>query len=325
MVARLGTGGGVAEPRFDHVAAGKGHYESFYLRAVDPAAPRAAWIRYTTHQRPGEPPTGSLWCTYSDARAGTPYAVKQTLPAPAVEPGGWIRIGESTFGPGAARGRAEGRGRSAAWTLDLRGDAAPLRHLPRAWMYRAPVPRTKLESPLPGATFDGTLELGGRGPVTVAGWRGMAGHNWGAEHAATWIWLHGVAFEGEPGAWLDLSVGRVRLGPVLTPWIANGAVHVRGERTRLGGTRPARVTATPEGCRIEVAGAFIEARSPAGQTVAWPYADPGGGEHHSLNCSIAEVSVRIAGRELRSAHGGVYELGVPPGAHGVELQPFPDG
>ena len=72
-------------------------------------------------------------------------------------------------------------------------------------------------------------------------------------------------------------------------------------------------------------GAVVEARSPAGQTVAWPYADPGGGEHHSLNCSIAQVTVRHAGRELRTGHGGVYELGIPPGAHGVELQPFPDG
>jgi hypothetical protein len=312
--------------RFPHVAPGKGHYESFYLRAVDPERPRGVWIRYTTHQRPGRAPTGSVWCTYSDAEAGrAPSAVKQTLPDPVGDPSGWISIGESAFGPAVARGRAEAQGRSAAWDLAVRGEAPPLRHLPRAWMYRAPLPRTKLESPLPSASFDGTLEVGGRPPVTVAGWRGMAGHNWGAEHAATWIWLHGVAFEDEPEAWLDLSVGRVRAGPVLTPWIANGAVHVRGQRTRLGGLRPARVSATPEGCRVELAGAVVEARSPAGQTVAWPYADPAGGEHHSLNCSIAEVRVRTAGAELRTAHGGVYELGVAPGEHGVELQPFPDG
>jgi hypothetical protein len=315
----------VAEPRFTDVAPGKGHYESFYLRAVDPERPRGAWIRYTTHQRPGGPRTGSVWCTYSDAVAGPPYAVKQTLPDPVADPAGWIAIGGSAFGPRGARGRAEAEGRSASWELAMHGDAEPLRHLPREWMYRAPLPRTKLESPLPSATFDGTLETGERGGVEIAGWRGMAGHNWGAEHAATWIWLHGVAFEGEPDAWLDLSVGRVRVGPLLTPWIANGALHVRGERTRLGGHRPARVEATPAGCRIETAGALVEARSPAGQTVAWPYADPGGGEHHSLNCSIAEVTVRAGGRELRTAHGGVYELGIPPGAHGVELQPFPDG
>jgi hypothetical protein len=207
----------------------------------------------------------------------------------------------------------------------MHGDAQPLRHLPRELMYRAPLPRTKLESPLPSATFDGTIAVGDDPPVAVEGWRGMAGHNWGAEHAATWIWLHGIAFEGEPGAWLDLSVGRVRVGPLLTPWIANGAIQAGGERRRLGGPRPARIHARPEGCRVEVPGAVIEARAPAGQMVAWPYADPGGGEHHSLNCSIAEVTVRLGDRELHTAHGGVYEHGVAPGAHGLELQPFPDG
>ena len=313
----------MTEARFPHVAPDKGHYESFYLRAVDPERPRGAWIRHTTHQRPGQAPTGSVWCTYSDADHGAPYAVKETLPAPRAAD--WIAIGDSTFGPAGAHGHAEAQGRSAAWELAMRGDAAPLRHLPRGWMYTAPLPRTKLESPLPSAIFDGTLTAGDRAPVNVEGWPGMAGHNWGAEHAATWIWLHGVAFADHPGAWLDLSVGRVRVGPVLTPWIANGAVQAVGERRRLGGPRPARVTATPEGCRVETGDVVVEARSPAGQTVAWPYADPGGGEHHSLNCSIAAVTVRIGGRELHTPHGGVYEHGVAPGAHGVELQPFPDG
>jgi hypothetical protein len=192
-------------------------------------------------------------------------------------------------------------------------------------MYTARLPRTKLESPLPSATFDGTIGIGDRGPVAVEGWRGMAGHNWGAEHAATWIWLHGIAFADAPGAWLDLSVGRVRVGPLLTPWIANGAVQADGERRRLGGPRPARVTATREGCRVELPGAVVEARSPAGQTVAWPYADPAGGEHHSLNCSIASVTVRLGTLELHTAHGGVYEHGVAPGEHGVALEPFADG
>jgi hypothetical protein len=112
---------------------------------------------------------------------------------------------------------------------------------------------------------------------------------------------------------------------VLKPWIANGALQAAGERRRLGGPRPARVHATPEGCRVELPGAVVEARSPAGQTVAWQYADPGGGEHHSLNCSIAAVTVTLGDRAIHSPHGGVYEYGVAPGSHGVELQPFPDG
>jgi hypothetical protein len=51
--------------------------------------------------------------------------------------------------------------------------------------------------------------------------------------------------------------------------------------------------------------------------------------HHALNCSIAEVHLRVErpGRpalELASAFGGAYELGVRETEHGVEVQPFPD-
>ena len=315
--------------RFPHVAEDRGHYESFYLRAVDPQRPRGAWIRYTTHQRPGHPPTGSVWFTLFDADADGPYAVKQTFAAPAVPDDAWIGIGGSAFAPGHAEGHAHGRDRSASWQLDLREPAAPLRHLPREWMYRTPLPRTKLESPAPALTLDGRLEAGGR-RIDVTGWRGMAGHNWGAQHAARWIWLHGVAFSGAETAWLDLALGRIRVGPVLTPWIANGAVETGGERIRLGGPRSAHVEATPASCRVVLKDARVEALARPGHSVAWPYADPDGGEHHSINCSIAELRARVErpGREpleLTTAHGGAYELGTTETGHGIPLEPFPDG
>ena len=69
------------------------------------------------------------------------------------------------------------------------------------------------------------------------GWPGMAGHNWGAQHAETWLWLHGIAFAGAAGAWLDLAVGRVRVAGRTTPWIANGALELDGRRHVLGGLR----------------------------------------------------------------------------------------
>ena len=92
----------------------------------------------------------------------------------------------------------------------MRGDAAPLRHLPREWMYRAPLPRTKLESPLP--TRD--LRRHARRPAAARRRASTAGPGWSATTGApstpaTWIWLHGVAFDDAPDAWLDL-VGRAR-------------------------------------------------------------------------------------------------------------------
>jgi hypothetical protein len=295
-----------------------GRYESRYLRAVDPARPRGVWIRHTTHQRPGAAPTGALWCTVWDAEAGPPYAVKQSLPAPP---------------PGDFAGSAAALGRSAAWELSPAGEADELRHLPRAWMYRAPLPRTKLTSPLPDAVFTGWVEA--RGVRTeVAGWRGMVGHNWGSEHAERWVWLHGVAFAEAPGAWLDVAIGRVRIGRALTPWIANGALALDGRRYRLGGlrrrvsvdARPGSLSARLPGSGLSVTASVA---APPDQTVAFRYADPTGGEHVAMNCSIAELHLRVErpGRpalELATAFGGAYELGVREIPVGVSVEPFPD-
>ena len=61
----------------------------------------------------------------------------------------------------------------------------------RDWMYRAPLPKTKLLSPCPARRFGGRLGVGER-QISLDGWHGMVGHNWGAEHAERWIWLHGA-------------------------------------------------------------------------------------------------------------------------------------
>ena len=50
--------------------------------------------------------------------------------------------------------------------------------------------------------------------VTVSGWRGTVGRNWGSEHADTWVWLHAADFgatQMRPIA-SDLTAG----GPELT-------------------------------------------------------------------------------------------------------------
>jgi hypothetical protein len=62
-----------------------------------------------------------------------------------------------------------------------------------------------------------------------------------------------------------------------------------------------------------------------GDLVAWLYADPRGGEHHSLNCSVSELRVVLDDRELVTPHGGVYEHGTTDTGHGVPVQPFSDG
>jgi hypothetical protein len=320
-----------AEPVFPHAASGDGMYESFYLRAVSPREPLGVWLRHTVHKRPGRPPVGSVWCTLFDATRGAPFMHKVTFEEVDVPAGGWIDVGgRASMGPGGAEGECG----PARWSIRFEELARELRHLRPALLYRTPVPRTKLTSPAPLARFDGVVELASRTPIELSGWHGMVGHNWGAEHAARWIWLHGCDLSGARDAWLDVAVGRVRVGSRLTPWIANGALGLDGSRHRLAG-RPA-VREDPGSAELELrgrGGLRVSARvtTPPGSVAGWRYADPGGAEHDVANCSVAALEVTVGGRGgggrlvLRSPHGGAYELGMQEHDHGVPLAPFADG
>jgi hypothetical protein len=311
-----------------------GMYESFYLRAVSPEEPVGVWIRHTVHKRAGARARGSVWCTVFDAGRGRPYMHKLTSDALSVPGGGWIEVDGARLTPE----HAEGACGAARWSLRFASAEPELRHLSSEWLYRAPLPRTKLTSPAPAARFDGVLELAGRGgAIELYGWPGMVGHNWGAEHAERWIWLHGIGFDGAPDAWLDVALGRVRVAGRLTPWVANGALSLDGHRHRIGGlrTRGLRVEETVAGCVLELVGERglrIAARAavPSESAAGWRYSDPDGKAHDVVNCSVAalELDVRLpgesAGRTLRTAHGGVYELGMRERDHGVEIAPFDD-
>ncbi|QEC47641.1 hypothetical protein FSW04_08675 [Baekduia soli] len=307
----------------------RGGYESFFLRAVDPDRPRAVWLRHTVHRAPGHVPAlGAIWITLFDADAPAPVTHKVTLPAPEALPDG-VRIGDSRFGPGAVRGGDE----AAAWDLEWDGAAAPLRHLPTELLYRTALPRTKLEALAPRAAFRGTVTVGDT-TMRLHGWPGTVGHNWGTEHAERWIWLHAVALDGAPGAWLDLALGRVRVGRATTPWIADGALELDGRRLRLGGpaARP-RVAETATALDLRLRGGALRLRltvhAPPSQTVVWRYADPGAREHHVAHCSVAALEAVVAPRDggavlLRTRHGAAYERGMAEATHGLPVQPHGD-
>jgi hypothetical protein len=299
-------------------------YESWYLKASHPTEPLGVWIRYTTHQKPGEPERGSLWFTlFQD---GAPLAAKVTPGPEALSrgDGAFIRIANSEF----ADGRVQGSALDASWDLTFEHPERELRHLPRGWMYKAPIPRTKLTSPFPAARFSGRVAFGER-TVELDSWPGMVGHNWGAEHAERWIWLHGSNFEGHgEDTWLDAAIGRIKVGPWTTPWIANGVVSLDGKRIQLGGIEKARTTKVdehPDHCVFSLPGLRGEVRAPRERFVGWVYADPDGSEHNTVNCSIAELTVEVHGQTLHTPYGAAYELGMRETDHGMPIQPFPDG
>ena len=330
--------------RFREVAAKAGHYESFYVKACRPDGGLGIWIRHTVHKRPGEEPTGSIWFTLFDRDAPGPRATKVTVPASevSVPPGSWIRVAEAEIGPGQAGGPGEARGSvdtealAASWSLRLSGDFDPCHYLPVDWLYEAPLPRTKFVAPVPDAVFEGTLEVAGRS-IEIAGWPGMIGHNWGTEHAERWVWLEGTGFADSPGTWFDAGAAKVRLGRRASPWVPSGMLALDGVRHRLGGLgaiRSASIEESPDGCSFVLPGKNIVVRgrvqAPRKDFVGWVYADPTGDEHHTINCSVADLELTVErpgvpDRKLTLPGGGAYELGMRETDHGIPIQPFPDG
>jgi hypothetical protein len=322
-----------AAARFPSVAVGDGHYESFYLKAGDAASRRALWLRYTVHKRPGGAPVGSLWATLFGE--GGPRAAKASHEAGRLgtRNGDWLRIGEARIGPDGARGEIAELG--ASWDLTFAGDEPPFHYLPRDWMYTGKLPRTKALSLRPAIAVSGEVTVGGD-TVALDGWPGMIGHNWGAEHAERWIWLHGTAFAEQPAAWLDATLGRIKLKRWTTPWVGNGCLTLDGVRHRLGGigaARATKVSETPEHLTFTLPGDGIVVRgeiaAPHDDVVGWVYSDPSGPQHHTAHCAIADMTLTVERRDqpmltLTVKGGATYELGMRERDHGIPIQPFPD-
>lgn len=323
--------------RFADVPAAAGHYESFFLKACHPAGGLGVWIRYTVHKRPHLVPTGALWFTLFDAPAGV-RASKVPVANLSAPIGGerYITLGDASIGPGGAVGRADSDELRAGWKLEFSGGEEPFCHLPAGWMYDAAIPRTKVLAQGPQVLVDGTLEVGDR-TIELARWRGTVGHNWGREHAERAIWLHGAGFPGHEEAWLDVAIARITLGPVMTPWIANGVLSLEGRRHRLGGigrVRSTRIEETPESARFAMSGEGISVQGAVGaereRFVGWIYAQPDGAERQTVNCSIADLRMTVqrpgaAAVKLSLDGGAAYELQMRERYAPIPVQPFPDG
>ena len=325
------------EARFPAIGPAAGHYESFYIKATHPQGGRGIWIRHTVGKRPHADPSASVWFTLFDAEAPGPRATKLTVPATelSVPEGGFIRVDGAALEPGRATGEIATDAMTVSWQLDYDDGDEPFPHLPYGFLYGAPLPKTKFLSPYPSSRFAGSVTIDGE-QVAVDDWPGMIGHNWGAEHAERWTWIEANEFR-EADACFDAALGKIKIGPLTTPWVGNALLRLDGVAHRLGGfdrIRSTKVEDEPTECEFELTGKAVKVRgrvaSEPHNFVAWVYADPAGPEHNTLNCSIADLELTVERkgaepRRLESIGAAAYEIGMRETDHGIPVQPYPDG
>ena len=302
-------------PRAPNAAIGARLYESHYLTAAAPEGGRAVWLRYTSSKEAGQSPRGMLWFTVFDG-AATPLRRRTATPGALVTPpsGAWAEIDGAVIAPGRAQGALE----DCRWALTWTGGSTALAYLPSERLYDRRLPRSGGAALVPSATFSGHLEAGAES-IDLNGWRGMIGHNWGSDHADRWIWVHVTGLgRRDPEGWLDMVLARMRLGPLLSPWLPAGALVLDGRVRRISagpGARGLRVELGAETLEVSLphmpgGGLALATNSPAVSTVRWDYAGPGGGGREVRNCSISSARMTVGGAPAFELGGTVaVEIG----------------
>jgi hypothetical protein len=318
-----------------------GHVESLFLKGNAPDGRRALWVKYTilAPTADAERARAELWAVAF--RAGPdgrpPVAAKQSF---ALHEASWsdtpfrLRLPGGEIAHGAARGELTGPACRLRWELRFACPEHEFRPYPRARMYSGPFPRTKTLTPVPDTQLSGFFEVDGE-RWNVDGWAAAQGHNWGAGHAHAYAWTHCNAFVPRPGSapcsrvWFEAISGRVRLGPLLTPWLSCAAICVDGRVYRFDGVRSLlsrRLTADTRSYRFELVqgGARLRAQIAAAPTqlAGLRYEDPDGRQLACLNSKLAaaEVDLRADGRTWTLySERAALEIGTRKADHGCAI------
>lgn len=328
-------------PRFK---AGTDHVESWFVRANDPASPRAIWLKATVLTRADGTSLSQAWCSVFDGDRTQAFCLDvqladATFDAAAdgvVAEVGPLRLvlapdgGASTGALTSAAGRVD-------WDLAFERIAGPLGRplslFPTQRLVDAPFPKNKLLTPLPVATFGGSVTWDGA-MWDLGGWVGMQGHNWGAAHSPEYAWGQCVFPDpatGAPYAVVEGASGRIELGNRLSPLMSMLVVRRGDEEYRfdrivdLWRQRPdvafprwsLRMSGRHGDARLEMLGA------PASM-VCLAYKNPARATSYCLNSKTASVGLTVKPKrgetfELTSEHGGALEFLGPEQV--AEVQP----
>ncbi len=327
-----------------------GHVESYFLKANDPHARRALWLKTTIYVSARDPAgtrraIAEAWAVAFDAARGH-VAVKTSVPFETArfdQDALDVRVGDVVLRPEATRGAVESGGRRIEWDLSLVSDGVPLVHFPHAWMYEARLPSTKIVSPFPDLRATGSVLVNGE-RWELDRWPGLLGHNWGPRHTPLYAWGHcnlwdletsgetGVSSAPLPASDLvfEGTSARVSVGPVLSPLATRVCLRWRGVRYDLNGaldlTRN-RGEISPRRWKFEGENRYISLRgemwAESDDFVGLFYENPDGPPTHCLNSKLAQarLEIGIRGRApfVVRSRAAALEIGTLDPTHGVRM------
>ncbi len=304
-----------------------GHYESYWIKGNAPDRKLGIWFKYNLLAAKGSdaPPLGESWAAILDGDTGEHVVAKRVVPPGEVDlapAGGIVRLGDALLTEDRAEGNIPSHGplADAEWSVSLACDEPVLLDFAHRWMYTSFFPKKKNLIPKPRFTMQGTARVGDR-EVSLDGWTGLQGHNWGRAHAFEMAYTNCNQFNERDDARLDGYCARVYVGPLLIPR-STGCVLRLGQTTypfnRIrrsfgkGQIQFPRWSFQLEGDDGYRLGGSVEA--PRGEFVGLAYADPDGGLSDCLNTKFAVGDLllerKVVGRweEIQRLTSDKFEL-----------------
>jgi hypothetical protein len=310
-----------------------GHVESYFWRANDPTAPRAIWLKATVLAPLDGPAVAESWLIWFDGVLGKTFATKQTWPIsgaqfPAADGGGELHLGDWRLAPG-ANGSAEGsvtspQGKArfkVGWRRDASVQGEPLAIYPWRLLREGPFPKSKLLTPYPWLRFDGDVTVGDD-TVSLSGWNGMQGHNWGKSHAFEYAWGQCLfpAQGAEPEAMVEGFSGRILVAGRPTPRFSALVVRRGSREYRFDGIfdtwrQEAHLEADRWTVRLRSGVGEVRLRMDATERpiACLGYMNPNGRLSYCFNSKLAATLLEVHPRgeaafTCRSGHGGALEF-----------------
>jgi hypothetical protein len=299
----------------------RGFYESHYLKANSPDGRHGIWIKHNLLLPLTGDPIAELWLVWSE-RGERPRVFKREVLLDRVRVASdrvELRGGGFELDPHRARGEIA----DASWDLALSGGLPPLFHLAHPILYTASFPKKKILTPAPNLTFDGTLRLGGEA-VSVKGWKGLRGHNWGREHAHAYAYGNcNLWDDGAEDRAVDGFTAKIKLGPLTSPWLSVALYteerRIVPDNAVLTWANP-RAEVTPGRWRLPGRKVDITMEADPATYAGLRYRHPDGRVSYCYNTKFATVRVTVAG-QTHTSKCGELEMLTPAPLASVPLHP----
>ena len=311
-------------PRFREAGA---HVESWFWRLNHPSERRAVWIKATVFKPVAGEATADVWCIHFDGSTVT--GRRKTVPLSEASFSSHaqplsVEIAGARFTLDDQGGQLKGAVAELAWDIEFTTSggavAEPLCIFPNRRLLVAPVPRSKLVTPLPTITATGVLRCGDT-QWDLSGWIGSQGHNWGPEHTEQYVWSQCV-FPGTdgPAVMVEGVSARIRLGRWLTPWLSALVVR-RGDQVwrfdRMVDVWNHKTAIHDMSWALHIKGpageATLKVSADPDEMACLGYHNPDGRLSYCMNSKLSRVTLRVNPRkddafECHSEHGGALEF-----------------